>query len=120
MNHHSTEPIALELELLAPATRHNRQRIYALLADDFQELGASGQRFGKAEVLAHLPQEQGIGFSATDMQAEWLSTTVVLIQYGLTRTEAGISNHSRRSSIWVFDQERWQMRYHQGTRVPNL
>ena len=42
----------LERELLEPATRANVVRVGALLTDDLLEVGATGQSFGKAEVLS--------------------------------------------------------------------
>ena len=108
-------PIELEQELLAAATRSNPQRLDALLADDFLEVGANGHSFGKSNVLGRLPGESGVTFTAKDMQAHVLAHDVVLVTYSATRTFAGETAHSKRSSVWVRHAGRWQMRYHQGT-----
>ena len=105
----------LEAELLQPTTRADADRLAVLLADDFLEVGAAGQSFGKAEVLARLPQETGVGFAATSMQAHLLAPTVVLVTYLAQRTHDGSATQSKRSSLWVKSPEGWQMRYHQGT-----
>ncbi|MCD9008145.1 nuclear transport factor 2 family protein [Luteimonas sp. XNQY3] len=105
----------LEAELLQPTTRANTRRLAVLLAGNFLEVGAAGQSFGKAEVLARLPHETGVGFTTTAMQAYLLAPTVVLVTYLAQRTCEGVTTHCKRSSLWVKNPEGWQMRYHQGT-----
>lgn len=109
--------MALELELLRPATRADAQRLDALLADDFHEVGAGGRAFGKDDVLARLPQEQGVGFDVQGMAAHVLAPEVVLVTYRATRSDEEGSAASMRSSLWVRGASGWQMRYHQGTRL---
>ena len=117
---HSIEATVMDLEseLLQPATRADAQRLAMLVADDFLEVGATGRSFGKAEVLARLPHEDGVHFSAASMRAEPLAPTVVLVTYAVQRTCEGVTTHSRRSSVWVKNPGGWQMRYHQGTYEP--
>ena len=105
----------LELDLLDPAVRADSVRLDALIADDFLEVGASGLSFGKAVVLARLPDENGVSFSASAMQAYILAPTVVLVTYAAERSQQGHTNRSLRSSVWVKSPGGWQMRYHQGT-----
>lgn len=107
--------MGLEEELLRPAARADAARLATLVADDFLEVGAAGQSFGKAEVLARLPHETGVGFTASAMQAYVLAPTVVLVTYLVQRTHEGAATHSKRSSLWVKNAGGWQMRYHQGT-----
>jgi len=110
----------LELELLRPNTRASTQRLDTLLASDFLEVGASGQSFGKSQILARLPQENGVGFAVTNMHAHVLAPTVVLVTYQAERTHEGRTTRSKRSSLWVNNAGRWQMRYHQGTHGESL
>ena len=110
-----TTVIRLERELLDPAVRSDFQRLNALLAEDFFEVGATGRAFGKADVLSRLPNESDVTFTATEMQACLLSPNVALLTYLATRSHAGETTHSRRSSVWVLTSHGWQMRYHQGT-----
>lgn len=105
----------LERELLDPAVRSDRARLHALLADDFQEVGARGWAFGKPEVLARLPGEDGVAFRASGMQAHTLAPGVILVTYAAERSHEGQTAHSLRSSVWVEREHDWQMRYHQGT-----
>ena len=107
--------VQLERELLEPATRANLARVRELLADDFLEVGASGQSFGKAEVLSWLPAESGKSFAVTSIKAVTLGKGVILVTYAAERTYQGYITRSLRSSVWVKGAGGWQMRYHQGT-----
>ncbi len=105
----------LERELLEPATRTNIVRVGALLTDDFLEVGATGQSFGKAEVLSWLPSESNKSFSVSSMQAATLGKGVILVTYAAHKAHEGRVTRSLRSSVWVKNPGDWQMRYHQGT-----
>ena len=105
----------LERDLLDPAVRNDRQRLDQLISDDFVEVGAAGNSFGKADVLARLPGESGVAFTASEMNAQMLSRDVALVTYTATRSHAGQTVQSKRSSVWVLSAAGWQMRYHQGT-----
>ncbi|HAQ48986.1 MAG TPA: DUF4440 domain-containing protein, partial [Glaciecola sp.] len=41
----------LELELSNPATRKSKDRLDVLLADDFEEIGKSGTRYSKTDII---------------------------------------------------------------------
>lgn len=105
----------LERELLEPTTRADVERVRAMLAEDFREVGASGLVFGKAEVLGWLPSESGKSFSVSSRQADMLGEGVMLVTYQVEKVHGGQFTRSIRSSVWVKSQEGWQMRYHQGT-----
>jgi len=115
MTDHRKRIEALELALLAPSGREDAALLDRLIADDFVEVAANGRTFGKDEVLARLPVEQGVSFRAGQMTVTLLSPTVGLATYAVTRTVDGTAVHSRRCSIWRLDQDRWQVVYHQGT-----
>ena len=51
---------ALEVELHRTSTRSDIARLAALLHDNFQELGRSGNTYRKADVVARLPTEHSI------------------------------------------------------------
>ncbi len=107
--------VGLELELLRPSVRADERRLNALISDDFVEVGATGRSFGKTEVLARLPQESAVMFTASEMRACLLAPDVALVTYLATRTHEGQTTYSFRSSVWVQQSGNWQMRYHQGT-----
>lgn len=107
----------LELSLLSSPGRTDKSVLDMLIADDFAEAGASGATFGKREVLAALPAEIGVSFSAADLHVKLLAPTVGLVTYTATRRSDDHSESSRRCSIWQLNQDQWQLVYHQGTKV---
>jgi hypothetical protein len=113
----------LEERLLSPAGRASPRLINELLADDFREIGSGGDIFGKLEVLEGLAQETGDGHIYERETSDWVvrsfSADVTIVTYRVIRrdlTEGSVAS-SRRSSIWVFRDGRWQMVFHQGTRL---
>jgi len=116
---------ALEEKLLSAEGRASHDVIDRLLADDFQEIGSSGDLFGKRAVLDELPAEARDGHSYERTTADWsvraLAEDVALVTYTVVRHDRteGSSIASRRSSVWAFRDGRWQMVFHQGTRLGN-
>jgi hypothetical protein len=114
---------SLEERLLSPEGRASSRLIDDLLAEDFQEIGSSGDMFGKAEALEGLAEESGDGHvyerHASDWSVRMLSTDVALVTYRVTRKDLTEDSAaaSLRSSVWVLRDERWQMAFHQGTRL---
>ena len=111
---------SLERALLDPAVRTDRERIDALLADDFMEIGASGAVFGKRAALDAVPAERGaVGFEARSMRTRAITHDVACVTYAATRTQGGDVRHSLRSSWWRREPGgRWRMVFHQGTPDP--
>lgn len=107
--------IALELALLDPVTRRDPAFLGRHIADDFEEIAASGRRFGKDEVLARLPLENGIGFGADGFQCRWLNDDLALLHYQARRSADGMEARSIRSSLWRREHDIWRMCFHQGT-----
>lgn len=107
---------ALERALLDPAIRADRSRLDRLIADDFLEIGASGAVFGKAEVLARLPEESGIAFEVLSMRVQRIGADVARVLYTASRDADGEVRRSLRSSWWRLDADGcWRMLFHQGT-----
>jgi len=108
---------------LSPEGRASPELIDRLLADDFQEIGSAGDVFGKRVVLDELATEARDGHrherKATDWSVRALSDDVALVTYKVVRDDRrdGTRAISLRSSIWVFRDGRWQMAFHQGTRL---
>ena len=121
MNDLRNHLIALERRLLEPEVRASRAELDHLLADDFLEFGASGVRFGKAEALARLPDEQHPEFTNQDFELRQLAPDVALLTYRATlrRPDDPAPRYSLRSSLWKKNGEQWQMVFHQGTPLPS-
>ena len=107
--------LQLEASLLSPAVRANYDELNRLIADDFIEVGASGRRFGKADVLFRLPTEHGASVNALNMNVRMLAATVGMVTFHTTRLVRGESRFVHRVSIWTLNGNHWQMTYHQGT-----
>jgi hypothetical protein len=62
-------------------TRHSRERIDELLADDFFECGKTGNMFGKKECLESLPNEKTKKLEARDVTVYLLSESIAQVRY---------------------------------------
>ncbi len=116
------DPAQLHAVELALASRHEsaiRGGYDAVLAEDFVEFGQSGRRWTRDAALAAMagdPPRDGIAIEAFRTAA--LAPELILATYDLVVTGAdGTPSRSHRSSIWVWRDGRWQMRFHQGTLV---
>jgi hypothetical protein len=107
----------LEQQLLLPAYRANAAFLNAVLADEFEEVGASGNVFGKAHVLERLPTEDGIRREMQDPQVRQVAPGVLLVTYRVVRTHGSTVTQSLRSSLWRNNAGNWQMVFHQGTAL---
>lgn len=105
-----------ELALLDPAVRAVPARAAALLHPDFCEVGASGRRWERAEILDAMAGElslAGEDVRVSDVRAVRLAEDVVHLTYATTTEE----RTSLRSSLWRRVDGRWLLFFHQGTRA---
>jgi hypothetical protein len=110
---------ALEEQLMDPNTRRDAEKLVALLAEDFREFGSSGRVFARKEVVEELAIEAIGVVTVTNFEVTFVAENVALATYTATRdTGKKQLTRSLRSSLWVFRKGRWQMLFHQGTRVP--
>jgi hypothetical protein len=107
----------LEERLLDPEVRVDAGRVATLLADDFREFGKSGRVYDRKSILALLAAEVAQAITIEAFSAELLGPEAALATY-ISRTADG--EQSRRSSVWVYRQGRWQMLFHQGTAIPGV
>jgi hypothetical protein len=91
----------------------------SLIAEDFEEFGASGRRWDRASTVAALADvatPRAVDLRAFAMHR--LAEDVVLVTYEIAAAQAGgTAPRSLRSSIWVSRGGRWQVRFHQGTPI---
>ena len=107
----------LETLLHEPATRSDTSRLDALLAEDFTELGSSGRIWSKADILAEVPGQLPRHISVNRFEVTALSPDLCLATYRATIESDGVVARSLRSSIWTYLSARWQIVFHQGSRV---
>lgn len=99
----------LETALLTPSTRKSVEQLDELIADDFVEFGSSGRIYTKEDILKYLPVEEHHELTVEDFMVKELAQNVMLATYSL--------NDRLRSSIWKNTNGKWQMVFHQGTRI---
>ena len=104
------EVVALERALLSAEVRSDPDAVAALLDPAWNEHGASGRRWSRAEMLATI-SPLGADADLEVLSVEPLADDVVLLLWR-SHTDAGTS---LRSSVWVRSGGQWRQRFHQGT-----
>lgn len=103
-----------ELALLDADTRRDPRRVRELLHPSFVEIGRSGRRWTRDDIVEALAGESGRTAPETD---EWqfvdLAPHLVLVTY-LLSSPAGRSRHA---SVWDVSGGSPVMRFHQGTPI---
>ena len=107
-----------EQELHCLKTRNQQSVVDELLHESFFEIGRSGERYDRAQVVAALINDApGDEIHAEDFSVTMLSEECALLTYrSFTRDAQGeIGKPTLRTSIWIKTDKSWQMRFHQGT-----
>lgn len=114
--------LQLEEKLLQPDLRKSSNEIAQLLAEDFMEIGSSGQAYNKQQVIDALQNESIDKMSIGRFEIFHLSENIILATYRATKRNAanGQEAYSLRSSIWKLFGDKWKMVFHQGTQTTNL
>lgn len=101
----------LERAILAPNNRANTDFLMNILTPDFLEIGASGTRYTRANIIEHLRDEPGFDGprSVENFFAKPLSEDTWIVNYRIPETT------TQRTSIWQKRGGEWKMRFHQGT-----
>jgi ribonuclease HI len=103
--------ILLERELLRPDVRGDLGRTGILLHPDFTEIGSSGRVWSRDELMMALEGNPGETAEIEVISAERLSGNTMLLSY----RSYGRTGSALRSSIWLLDDGRWRLRFHQST-----
>jgi hypothetical protein len=115
----SAEPRELEERFTQPEVRRDRGQVEALLGGDFVMISLSGRTCDRALILDLLANEPAARIEMADLAQQTLAPGVALVTYREIRREdpAQPGLASRRSSLWILRDGRWQMIFHQGTRI---
>ncbi len=98
--------------------RNSPEAVSELLADEFMEFGSSGKVFDKPAIIEALRNETvDVDIAVEDFAVRELAPDVALVTY--VSKPAGAERTALRSSIWKLMDGRWQMVFHQGTRIPH-
>ena len=107
----------LEVELHQQATRHDAARLRQLLHPDFVEVGRSGTRYVRDQMItALLAETASPTVEAGEFELLEIGDGVMLLLYvsGHRTVSGELVRRTRRSSLWTRG-EAWQMLFHQGT-----
>lgn len=110
------EAWAGEETLLTVGARHDADLLAELLASDFYEIGQSGRRWNRDEIIASLvgADDEHPDAELTEREAVLIGVDTVLLSYRLEFA----ARSSRRSSLWRWDGRRMRCFFHQGTPLP--
>lgn len=108
------ELFELEQRLLDPAVRSSPMAVIPLLHPDFREYGSSGRVYTKEMMVQMMVQQTPGVVKIRDFEVNEVSDDVALVTY---RTIGDEGRETRRSSVWLRRDTRWQIIFHQGTRV---
>ncbi len=110
----------LEIELHKPAVRSDVKKVAELLHAKFIEIGFSGKTHDFESVLSSIVDVPS-GFEIWSQNYEFIEYSVGLVQViylsANIDVEGGLHRHAKRASMWVYESDRWQMRFHQATPV---
>jgi hypothetical protein len=89
------------------------------MARDFWEVGASGRRYSRSQVLEMLEERsqqdhRNEMWETSDFYCKRLCEDIYLLTYTLLQQR---TRKTRRSSIWQQTQAGWKIVFHQGTIV---
>lgn len=104
------------MALLNPDVRRDPTRLSVLLRDDFLEIGQSGRRWTRSQIIEELDAESG----ASDVDLSERESLVVAP--GLVRLTYVLDyggSMSRRSSWWQREGAVMRCFFHQGTPMPS-
>lgn len=113
----------LEVELHSLETRRDRKRMDTLLHPEFVELGRSGRRYLREEVLAEFRGDAALpAIHSHHYELTALSKDVALLTYVSAHvgTDGSLHGHTLRTSIWVWTEAAWRLRFHQGTPIQTV
>ena len=102
--------VELELLLLRPHVRNDPARLLSLLHPQFRELGASGRVWDRVSI-SQATGGTGNLVPARDVETTRLGPDAVLV----TWVGDPLGRRVLRSSVWVREQGRWLLLFHQGT-----
>lgn len=111
----------LETELHGRQARNKSERLDELLHDDFVEVGRSGKKYSKADIVRQLTAEEetSLVLESSDFEVRLLAANVALLTYKTATINEKGARHRQalRSSVWINVNDCWQLTYHQGTAI---
>ena len=110
---------SLTEKLHQPEFRKSDKKVHEILADDFIEIRSNGVMVDKKQTLQGLSNQQPTNYHMSGFQCRILAPGLALTWYTMEKSTAGSDKSipSIRSSLWKLISGRWQLSFHQGTRI---
>ncbi|AIT10112.1 hypothetical protein LO80_09100 [Candidatus Francisella endociliophora] len=107
----------LEKSLLSSKTRFDYKYMSEILTNDFREFGKSGKAYTKQDILQSLlsPIKINLEIINNSFKVNLLEEHIILVTY-MTINKYNNQKHNR-SSIWVGLNNKWKIKFHQGTTI---
>lgn len=87
-----------------------------LLGDEFVEFGASGRRWDRASIVAHLATGPRRPVEITGFEVHTVASDLAVATYESVEGRGTTGERrSGRTSVWLRRDGRWRMVFHQGT-----
>ncbi|NKB35481.1 MAG: DUF4440 domain-containing protein [Pseudomonadales bacterium] len=110
--------VSLETELHLNSTRNNPSRLLELLHADFIEIGRSGKRYTRDDILLELEGEAELPeIHSSAFELQQLGNSFYLLTYVSAHHGSELHRFTRRASLWINKNGSWVLRYHQGTAL---
>ena len=109
----------LEARLVDAEIRQSHEELQELLAPEFREIGTSGHFHPRAAVFEASRVPGRIAIAIEDLVVQPITEDAAIVTYRATArdSETDKISISVRSSIWRRRTGRWQIVFHQGTRL---
>lgn len=115
--------VELERQLHKIEVRRDPQRLGELLHADFEEIGRSGRRYGREDVLAEFRENASLPLiHAEDFSLAIPLEGIALLTYRTAHVDESGNLHrwALRTSIWMHESKGWRVRFHQGTPIEGV
>ena len=109
----------LEEKLWRAETRFNKNEMSRVLAPDFLEFGRSSRVYRRTDALSVEPREIPVKLPLPNLEVRFVHPDVALVTYESDVAYRSGRERARRSSLWTRTRSGWQIRFHQGTPIPD-
>ena len=105
----------LEVRVMTGAGTGHAEEIADFLADDFVEIGSSGRKYTKQDVLEALPKLPRRKFTLDEFQVRELAPDLAMVTYKASAVSKNGVAWAYRTSLWQRRAGKWQIVFHQAT-----
>lgn len=111
--------LSCEKQLFRSEERKEAGVIENLIGEEFVEFGESGRKYNKEDTVKAVIEPSGLKINIENYNLLELSDKAVLATYTAVKTSPDEKGSSRsfRSSVWKLNDGKWQIVFHQGTKI---